>query len=86
MIYNSGEPTGSPLVIHLPGLVPYVSEKAIPYKYNATMLQDGKEVPISPLSSVVSIADSSKLLRSGRILPAFEKPTDIVKKMPVPDP
>ncbi|MCI89745.1 anthranilate synthase alpha, partial [Trifolium medium] len=61
-------------------------EKAIPYKYDATMLQDGKEIPNPPLSSVVSIADGNKLLRSGRILPAFEKLTDIVKKMPVPDP
>ncbi|MCI91213.1 hypothetical protein A2U01_0112507, partial [Trifolium medium] len=47
---------------------------------------DGKEIHIPPLSSIVSITDGSKLLRSGCILPAFEKPTDIVKKMPVPDP
>ncbi len=37
-----------PLVIRLPGLVPYVSTKAIPYKYNATMVENGIEVPLVP--------------------------------------
>ncbi len=35
-----------PLVIRLPGPVPYASTKAIPYKYNATMVENGIEVPI----------------------------------------
>ncbi|GAU52023.1 hypothetical protein TSUD_418400, partial [Trifolium subterraneum] len=69
MIYNSGEPTVTPLVICLPGPMPYTSLRAVPYRYDATMLQDGVEVPIPPLISVDNIADTSKILRSGRILP-----------------
>ncbi|MCI13615.1 hypothetical protein A2U01_0034734, partial [Trifolium medium] len=36
MIYNSGEPTVTPLVICPPGPIPYASLKAVPYRYNAT--------------------------------------------------
>ncbi|GAU40248.1 hypothetical protein TSUD_219590 [Trifolium subterraneum] len=69
MIYNSGEPTVTPLVICLPGPMPYTSMRAVPYRYDATMLQDGVETPIPSLISVDNIADNSKILRSGRILP-----------------
>ncbi|KAL5130437.1 hypothetical protein HKD37_12G033502 [Glycine soja] len=37
--YNSGESTTTPLVISLPGPMPYASLKAVPYKYSATMLE-----------------------------------------------
>jgi hypothetical protein len=56
--------------------VPYESDKAIPYKYNATMVEDGKEVSIPPLSSVVSIADVSRVTRSGRVF-ASEPPKKV---------
>ncbi|GAU47885.1 hypothetical protein TSUD_404570 [Trifolium subterraneum] len=69
MIYNSGEPTVNPLVICLPGPMPYTSLRVVPYRYDATMLQDGVEIPIPPLIYVDNIADNSKILRSGRILP-----------------
>ncbi|GAU10130.1 hypothetical protein TSUD_421320 [Trifolium subterraneum] len=69
MIYNSGEPTVTPLVICLPGPMPYTSLRAVPYRYDATMLQDGVEKPIPPLIYVDNIADNSQILRSGRILP-----------------
>ncbi|GAU50488.1 hypothetical protein TSUD_300290 [Trifolium subterraneum] len=69
MIYNSGEPTVTPLVICLPGPMPYTSLRAVPYRYDATMLQNGVETPIPPLIFVDNIADNSKILRSGRILP-----------------
>ncbi|KAH1246294.1 hypothetical protein GmHk_06G016403 [Glycine max] len=36
---NSGESTTTPLVISLPGPMPYASLKAVPYKYSATMLE-----------------------------------------------
>ena len=39
----------------------------MPYKYNATILEDGKEVEIKSLSSVVNIADASCVTRSGRV-------------------
>ncbi|KAH1258093.1 hypothetical protein GmHk_03G007911 [Glycine max] len=41
--YNSGESTTTPLVISLPGPMPYASLKAVPYKYSATMLEGGQE-------------------------------------------
>ncbi|GAU47906.1 hypothetical protein TSUD_404660, partial [Trifolium subterraneum] len=87
MIYNSGEPTVTPLVICLPGPMPYTSLRAVPYRYDATMLQDGVEVPIPPLISVDNIADSSKILRSGRILPGVvqEKTDSSVGKTQIPD-
>ncbi|GAU10139.1 hypothetical protein TSUD_420040 [Trifolium subterraneum] len=87
MIYNSGEPTVTPLVICLPGPMPYTSLRAVPYRYDATMLQDGVEVPIPPLISVDNIADSSKILRSGRILPGVvqEKTDSSVEKTQIPD-
>ncbi|GAU51875.1 hypothetical protein TSUD_416600 [Trifolium subterraneum] len=87
MIYNSGEPTVTPLVICLPGPMPYTSLRAVPYRYDATMLQDGVEIPIPPLISVDNIADSSKILRSGRILPGVvqEKTDSSVEKTQIPD-
>jgi len=46
-------------VICVPGPLPYASNKAIPYRYSPTFLENGREIPIPPLASV----------RSGRILP-----------------
>ncbi|GAU21751.1 hypothetical protein TSUD_328760 [Trifolium subterraneum] len=68
MIYNSGKPTVAPHVICLPWPTPYTSQKVVPYRYNATMLQDGVETHIPSLISVGNVADGSKMLRSGRIL------------------
>ena len=39
----------------------------MPYKYNATILEDGKEVEIQPLSSIENIVEASRVTRSGRI-------------------
>ena len=57
----------APLVICLPGPVPYVSEKAIPYRYNATMIEDGREIPIPPLPSMGNIAEDNRVLKNGRV-------------------
>lgn len=54
----------TPLVINLPGPVPYQSDKVMPYKYNSTMTENGKDVP---LPSIFNITDVSRLTRSGRI-------------------
>ena len=62
--WNNQKSPVTPMVICLPGPVPYQSEKAIPYKYNATMIDNGKEVP---LPSVVNITDISRVTRSGRV-------------------
>jgi len=63
-----------PLVIRLPGPVPYVSAKAIPYKYNATMVENGVELPLVTRGVVSNIAEETTTLRSGRVRsPLFQK-------------
>lgn len=57
----------SPLVIYLPGPTPYQSDKAVPYKYQAMMIKDGKEVPLPSMPSVVNIVDVSGVTRNGRV-------------------
>ena len=57
--YNS-KPVVNPLVISLPGSIPYKSDKAVPYKYNATILEDGVEVPIQPMPDVGNIVEKSR--------------------------
>ena len=54
-----GKPTIAPVLICLSGPVPYKLDKAVPYKYNATILEDGVEVPIHPLSDVKNIAEAN---------------------------
>ncbi|GAU10455.1 hypothetical protein TSUD_419240, partial [Trifolium subterraneum] len=80
--YNSQRSIVTPLVISLPGPMPYISEKAIPYKYNATMIENGREVPIPALPPSVNIAEVSRVTRSGRVFPSMvqKKPEDLVSK------
>ena len=54
-------------MISLPGPIPYKSNKVVPYKYNATILEDGVEVPIQPMPDVGNIAENSRVTRSGRV-------------------
>ncbi|KAI5444277.1 hypothetical protein KIW84_012779 [Lathyrus oleraceus] len=54
------------LVIRLADPIPYASDKAVPYKYSATMIKDGQEVPLPAGNSVVSIADVVKSGESSR--------------------
>ncbi|KAL5131809.1 hypothetical protein HKD37_12G034614 [Glycine soja] len=51
--YNSGESTTTPLVISLPGPMPYASLKAVPYKYSATMLEGSSKNSVGS-SSITS--------------------------------
>lgn len=53
--------------------MPYESNKVVPYKYNATVLEDGKEVHIPSFSSVVNIVDVSGMTQSDRVF-AFVAP------------
>ena len=64
-------PVVTPLVICVPGHVTYASERAIPYNYNTMMLENGRKVPIPPLPSVVNIAEDSRVLRNGRVIPTL---------------
>lgn len=60
MIAYDGQKTiVSRLVIRLVGPTPYESDKAIPYKYNATMIKDNKQVHIPAFPSIVNIANVS---------------------------
>jgi hypothetical protein len=71
--FNSQELAVTPLVICLPGPLPYTSNKAIPYKYNATMIEDGQEIPIPTLPPSVNIAEVSRVTRSGRVFPTVSQ-------------
>ena len=64
----------SPLVIRLASPAPYTSDKAVPYQYNATMIENGQEVSLPVADSVVNIANIVKVTRSGRVFsPVFPK-------------
>ena len=65
--YDSQTSSAAPFIICPPGPMPYNSDKAIPYKYNATMIENGVEGPIRRMTSFVNIADVSRVTRSGRI-------------------
>ncbi|KAI5429250.1 hypothetical protein KIW84_034028 [Lathyrus oleraceus] len=80
------------LVIRLASPVSCASDKAVSYQYNATMLENSQEVPLPMTSSVVSIADVTKVSRSGRVFGSvFPKNLEDVSvnkkvKVPVVDP
>ncbi|KAI5430618.1 hypothetical protein KIW84_034997 [Lathyrus oleraceus] len=72
--YDGSKPKVSPsLVIKPAGPVPYSSDKVIPFRYNPVAVEDGKELSL-PSTSVVNIADVSRLTRSGRVFSAPPKP------------
>ena len=64
--YHS-KPAVTPLVISLPGPIPYKSDKDVPYKYNVTILKDGVEFPIQAMPDVGNIAENSRVTCSGRV-------------------
>lgn len=76
----------SPLVIYLPGPVPYQSDKVAPYKYQSIMIKDGKEVPIPSMPFVINIVDVSEVTKSGRVfatLPPRNVEDSVGKKMQI---
>ncbi|XP_039683784.1 uncharacterized protein [Medicago truncatula] len=78
-----------PLAICMPKPKLFFSQKAIPYSYESTGIEDGKGVLLSPSTSVDNIAESSQILRSGRILPAVVQATNkapVIESVPIPDP
>ncbi|KAI5418318.1 hypothetical protein KIW84_042818 [Lathyrus oleraceus] len=78
--YDGSKQKASPALIIKPvGHVPYSSEKAVLYRYNAVALENGKEVPL-PSSSVVNITDVSGLTRSGHVFSAPSKPQADVRR------
>ncbi|KAI5430105.1 hypothetical protein KIW84_034613 [Lathyrus oleraceus] len=83
--YDGSKQKASPsLIIKLVGPVPYSSDKAVPYRYNAVALEDGKEVPL-PSTSVVNIADVNGLTRSCRVFSAPPKPQADTRRADVVD-
>ncbi|XP_050877398.1 uncharacterized protein LOC127081158 [Lathyrus oleraceus] len=84
--FDSRSSTKSPLVIYLPGPTLYQSDKVVPYKYQATMIKDGKEVPQPSMPFVVNIANVSGVTRSGHVfttVPPRNVETSVGKKMQV---
>ena len=76
------KPVVTPLVISLPGTILYKSDKAMPYKYNTTILEDWVEVPIQPMSDVGNIAEKSRVTRSGRVFaPVVQRDVAAGKKI-----
>jgi hypothetical protein len=56
----------------------------VPYNYEYTVLEDGKKVPLDSPAPVDNIAESSKILRSGRVLPSVvQRETNAPAKEPV---
>ncbi|XP_050889657.1 uncharacterized protein LOC127094942 [Lathyrus oleraceus] len=72
-----------PVVICPPGPMPYTSDKAVPYRYAATIIENGKEVEIKTLASVTNITANSRMTRSGRVFAPPVIPSRNVEKDPV---
>ena len=68
IFFDSRKSVAPPLMIRVPGPIPYASEKAVPYRYNTPMIEGGREVPTLPLPSVGNIAENSRVLRNGRVI------------------
>ncbi|KAI5440505.1 hypothetical protein KIW84_010111 [Lathyrus oleraceus] len=76
---NNVNTSVSPLVIRLVIPIPYASDKAMPYQYNATMIENDQEVPLPVADSMVNIADIAKVTRSGLVFSSvFPKVVDDV--------
>ena len=63
--YNGSKQKASPaLIIKLAGPVPYSSEKAVPYRYNAVAVENGKEVSLckTPILSLRSLMASYHII------------------------
>ncbi|KAI5427000.1 hypothetical protein KIW84_032430 [Lathyrus oleraceus] len=61
------------------GPIPYASDKVVPYQYNTTMIENGQEVPLPVVDSVVNMDDITKVTRSGRVFGSvFQKEVEDV--------
>jgi len=86
MTPNDVKPVRTPLVICSPRSKPYTSQKAIPYKYECTILEENKEIPLNTTVPVDNIADNRRILRSGRVLPAMAQvKTSVPINEPMPE-
>jgi hypothetical protein len=75
-----------PLVIRLPGPVSYASTKEILYKYDATMVENGVEVPLVSPATVDNISEATTTLRSGRVRPPLFQKKVVTPAPPVAPP
>ena len=71
IFFDSQKSVAPPLMIRVPGPIPYASGKAVPYRYNTPMIEGGREVPMLPLPAVGNIAEDSRVLRNGRVIPVM---------------
>ncbi|XP_058751633.1 uncharacterized protein LOC131624731 [Vicia villosa] len=65
--YDSQNMVVIPLTIQMPKPFPYNSSTIVPWRYGATIITGGEEVSSGPESTVVNIADVSRMTRSGRL-------------------
>lgn len=70
IMLSQAKPTSTPLVICSPEQIPYTSQRTIPYNYEYAIIEDGKKIPLDLPIPVDNIAESSQILRSGRIIPS----------------
>jgi len=71
IFFDSRKSVAPPLMIRVPSPIPSASEKVVPYKYNAPMIRGVCEVPVLPSLSVGNIAEDSRVLRNGRVIPVL---------------
>ncbi|XP_039686934.1 uncharacterized protein [Medicago truncatula] len=86
---DNSKPVVTPLVICVPRSKPVFSQNAMPYNYEPTNMENDKEIPLSPSTSVSNISENSQILRSGCILHAIvqaKKKAPVIESVPVPDP
>ncbi|XP_050915376.1 uncharacterized protein LOC127130403 [Lathyrus oleraceus] len=58
---------GNDVNVIVPGPVPYAFDKVVPYKYNATIIENGQEVHLPAANSVVSVPYVVKVTHNGRV-------------------
>ncbi|XP_058787978.1 uncharacterized protein LOC131662257 [Vicia villosa] len=73
--YDSQNMVVIPLTIQMPNPFPYNSSTTVPWRYGATIITGGEEVKHEPESTIVNIADVSRMTRSSRLFaPIHPKP------------
>jgi len=71
IFFNSRKSAAPPLKICMPSPIPLTSEKVVPYKYNAVMTEGAGKTPVLLSPSVGNIAENSRVLRNGRVIPVL---------------
>ena len=83
--------TVAPVIITVPGPLPYVSDKAVPWHYGADVYINGIKQELNAGASICDITGPAKVTRSGRLFspdiapPAARRPLLIIPtSTPIP--